>query len=224
MKTPVRVVINIFLILAGVFLVLLNWPYVISEIIQPVSLVIWLLLRTFVLSIDQHYYWWGLILLAVILLFRFFPRSKVVEEAVEETTPNETLRSIEHWRSMYVSDGNSRYHDQFLQREFIHLLVTMYAGQMRVAPVFQLHENLREGTIPLPDDIHAFLFPEEKLLEKRTIWTVLRSFRNLPARMRRSTKTQQTREHDRIIEEILTFFESSLEMDYDERQTFPHEN
>lgn len=217
MKLSLRKVVFIFLCLAALFMVLLNWPAVMSEFIQPVSLVIWLVLRTFVLSIDQQYYWWGLIFVVVIFLFRLVPRTPPAEEHAEVNAFNETLRDIAHWRTMYVPDENSRFHDQFLEREYVHLLVTMYAARLHVESDYHLHEQLHEGTIPLPENIHGYLFPDFAIPERRTIKTVLRSIWNAPVRWRNQSSGRIKAENDRKIEEILTFFESTLEIDNDDR-------
>ncbi len=206
-----------FLFLAALLLILLNWPAFVAGFLQPVSLVVWMVLRTFVLSIDQQYYWWGLILAVIIFLFRLVPRIRAADERTAENTQNETLRSIQHWRSMYIPDENSRFHDQFLQREFIHLLVTMFAAREHVAADFHLHEQLRQGDIPLPEGIRSFLFHEDPIPGPRTWKSVARSIWNAPRRWRDESRSRKRAENDRRIEEILTFFENTLEIDHDDR-------
>jgi hypothetical protein len=212
-----RKIVILFAFLAVLFLVLLNWPVVVADFIQPVSLVIWLLLRTFVLSIDQQYYWWALILAVSLFMIRLFPRPISSEEPERINSFNETLRSINHWRTMYIPDENSRFHDQFLEREYIHLLVTMYAARLHVTPDYHLHEQLREGGIPLPENIRAYLFTEDKMPEKRTFKTMIQTLWNAPRKWREQSGGQKNVEHDRKIEEILTFFETTLEIDNDDR-------
>jgi hypothetical protein len=214
---PMRKIVFLFIFLAFMFLVLLNWPFVVAEFIQPVSLVIWLLLRTFVLSVDQQYYWYALVLAAAFLLIRLIPRPISPEETGKINSFNETLRSIHHWRTMYVPDENSTYHDQFLEREYIHLLVTMYAARLHVTPDYHLHEQLREGSIPIPENIRAYLFTEDKMPERRTLKTMIRSIWNAPQKWREQSSRQKKADHDRRIEEILTFFETTLEIIHDDR-------
>jgi hypothetical protein len=217
MKFSIRKAAFLLLLLAGLFLVLLNWPLVMSEFIQPVSLVIWLVLRTFVLSVDQQYYWWGLIFVVVIFLFRLIPHAEPVEEETQANSFNETIRSIEHWRTLFIPDENSRYHDQFLEREFTHLLVTMYAAHLHVASDYHLHEQLREGEIPLPENIRSFIFKENKIPEKRTVKSVIRSIWTAPRRWWDESAARKKAENNRTIEEILAFFETTLEIDHDDR-------
>jgi hypothetical protein len=217
MKISLRKAVFIFLGLIALFLVLLNWPVVMSEIIQPVSLMFWLLLRTFVLSIDQRYYWWGLIFVVVIFLFQLSPRTPPEDEPGQVNAFNETLRSISHWRTMYIPGENSRFHEQFLEREYIHLLVSMFAARLHVESDFHLHEQLRDGTIPLPENIRKYLFTQYSIPERRTIKTVLKSILSAPARWGYRSSGRIKVENARKVEEILTFFESTLEIDHDNR-------
>ena len=102
MKSSRRLVIFIFLLVI-LFVGLLNWPFVLNEIIQPISLVVWLLLRVFVLSIDQQYYWWALILVAdCIFLYRLLPHDQSENSSEEVWKSNETIPTIEHWRLLFV--------------------------------------------------------------------------------------------------------------------------
>lgn len=217
MKLSLRQTIIIFLGFAALFIVLLNWPVVMSEIIQPVSLMIWLLLRTFVLSIDQQYYWWALIFLVIIFLFQLTPRTPQEEEPGKVNTFNETLRSISHWRTMYIPDESSRFHEQFLEREYIHLLVGMFAARLHVESDYHLHEQLHDGTIPLPENIREYLFRDVAIPERRTIKTMLRNFLNSPTHWRDRSNGRIREGNARKIEEVLTFFESTLEINHDDR-------
>jgi len=207
-------VVFVFFLLAALFLILLNWPAFVTGFLQPISMVVWLVLRTFVLSVDQQYYWWALILVIIVFLFRLVPRVNMAEEPTPENSLNETLRSIQHWRSMYIPDENSRFHDQFLKREFVHLLVTMYAAREHVAADFHLHEQLRQGEIYLPEGIRSYLFCEDPFPEPKTWKTVTKSILNAPRRWWNESRSRKREENDRKMEEILTFFETSLEIDH----------
>lgn len=214
--SPAKAVLA-FIFFATLFLILLNWPAFVAGFLQPVSLVVWLVLRTFVLSIDQQYYWWALILAVIIFVFRLVPRIRAADERMAENAQNETLRSIQHWRSMYIPDENSRFHNQFLQREFIHLLVTMYAAREHVAADFHLHEQLRRGDIPLPEGVRSYLFHEDPIPAQRTWKSVVRSIWDAPRRWRDESRSRKQAENDRKMEEILTFFENTLEINHDDR-------
>ena len=68
MNISKRLVIVVFLLLIILFVGLLFWPFVLDDIIAPASLVVWILLRIFVLSIDQKYYWGAAIFITAFFL------------------------------------------------------------------------------------------------------------------------------------------------------------
>jgi hypothetical protein len=215
MKISRRLVIFIFFLLVVLFVALLNWPVVVSEIIEPFSLVAWLLLRIFVLSIDQQYYWIGLILAVSIFAIRFLPKESNIVEQTESNRPNETLNSIAHWRSLYLPNDSNTY-GKFREREYARMLLSLYAAKMHVASDFMLYDALRKGSIPIPENIRLYLFPEEPKKERKTIRTFVLSIIDIPKAWLRRSTGQEEAAKNRMVEDVLAFFEFSLEMnDYE---------
>ncbi len=215
MKISPRILIPVFFLLVTLFFGLLNWQYVLTDILQPITLVLWLLLRIFVLSIDQQYYWWGLILILVVLMVRLIPREQPVIENVEANRLNETLNSIEHWRSLYIPNETNAY-GKFLEREYLHMLVTMYSAKLRTAPDFKLYDALRQGEIPIPENIRGYLYAE---LPRRDDWSLrmtIKAIRDWPGKILRRATGRDIAAHYQRIEDVLAFFESSLEMNNDD--------
>lgn len=70
MNSSRRLTLIGFLLLLTLFVGLLFWPFILNDIITPASLVVWLLLRIFVLSIGQKYYWAVIIFLTAFFLYR----------------------------------------------------------------------------------------------------------------------------------------------------------
>jgi Ca2+/Na+ antiporter len=64
-----------------------------DEILKPLSLVAWLLLRIFVLSIGQVFYWGALVLIFILFIFRLIPNGQVESEPVDNNTQNEMLKN-----------------------------------------------------------------------------------------------------------------------------------
>lgn len=215
MKISPRLLIFLFVILAVLFIGLLNWQYVFDSIVHPVSLVIWLLLRIFVLSIGQKYYWWALILAVLVLAVRLIPREQTTITKEETNLSNETLNSIEHWRSLYIPNESNAY-GKFLEREFLRMLVTMYSAKLRVAPDFKLYDALRQGEIPIPEDIRKYLYTEIPRREDWSLRRMLQAIRDWPGKVWHRSRGINKLDHYRKIEDVLDFFESSLEMKYDE--------
>ena len=64
MKFSRRTIVFLYILLVILVGGILFWPFIVSEIINPVSMVVWLFLRLFVLSIAQKYYWTAIIFAA----------------------------------------------------------------------------------------------------------------------------------------------------------------
>jgi hypothetical protein len=216
MKNSQKLAILIFIILVSLFIALMNWPFVMTQIIKPLSLVTWLLLRIFVLSIDQKYYWWALIFVVTILIFRILPREISTFEQPKSNYLNETLITITHWRSLYMPNDSNVF-GKFREREFIRMMLSLYASKLHTEPDYKLYEALQNGSIPVPEQIRTILFPVEQKKEKRTIRTITRSFFNAPRLWLYRSTGREAADKNQMIEELLAFFETSLEMNDEDR-------
>jgi hypothetical protein len=215
-KISRRLVIIIFLLLMVLFVGLLFWPYILSEIIAPISLAVWVLLRIFVLSIDQQYYWGALIFAASFFLYRYFSTSVQPASQVEDSqNPNATLRAIGYWRFLFAIIGEDVRAQKALKRELVGLLLSFYATQQFTLADFRLYDALQRGEIPLPRHIHAFLFSEEPDKAGFSLKKLAQSIRDTPRKWIRRWTGQETAEHYEMIADVLDFLETSLEMKND---------
>ncbi len=215
MKIPRWVIVSILAAAIALFVGLLFWPFILTSIIEPTALVVWFLLRVLILSVDQEYFWSIMILAAVIFLFRLLPREKpgTQPEYVPET--NATINRIVYWRSLFTYDGRNIHEDQVLRRELIYLLTSFYASKQGETNNFGIHEALQQGEIPLPENIHTYLFPSEQkpggLMHK-----FFRSLRTTPRKWIHQWSGQAKAEHERMIGEVLNYLEKSLEIKDDD--------
>ena len=160
MKNRSKRFVLAFLIAAlVVFLGLLFWPFVLNNIIQPTALVLWLLIRILVLGIHQKYIWYAVIFAAVLVLLRLLrqTQSKLPSQASFET--NTTITNISYWRGLLLYNGQDILEDKALKRKLAHLLTALYALKQGASNDFRIYDDLQQGTIPLPKNIHTFLFP-----------------------------------------------------------------
>lgn len=214
MKFSPRLLILLFIVLVFIFVGLLKWQSIFTEILHPVSLVIWLLLRIFILSIGQQYYWWALILAVLVLAVRLIPREETIAEKIETNQLNETINAVKHWRSLYIPNESNAY-GRFLERDFLRMLVTMYAAKLRMAPDFKLYDALRQGQIFIPEHIRKSLYSELPRKENWSLHRMIKTIRDWPVKVWRRSSGRDIEEHYRMIEDVLDFFESSLEMKHD---------
>lgn len=204
---------------------MLFWPFILNEIIRPISLVIWVLLRIFVLSVDQNYYWVAVILVTAFFLYRHLlpsPQLTVSYETVQN--PNATMGSIRYWHSLLIVGAQNIQDDRTLKKELAHLLLLLYATKKRTSANFQLYEALQQGEIPLPEHIHRFLFPKEPQKPEGAIKKFLQSVQKAPQKWLRRWTGQEKAEYYQMIDEVLYFIETSLEMKDDDGKLNPNKH
>jgi hypothetical protein len=154
-----------------------------------------------------------MILVAVIFLFRLLPRKQSSPpQQVDFPETNATSNRIGYWHILFTYDGRNVQEDKILRQELIHLLTSFYASKQRIANNFGIHEALRQGDIPLPENIHTYLFPQEPQETGGRIKNFFHSFRTTPRKWIHQWSGQAKTEHERMISEVLNFLETSLEI------------
>jgi hypothetical protein len=213
MKFSRRVIVSTLFMVITLLFGILYWPFILNEIITPVALTTWLLLRIFVLSIDQKYYWGAIIFVVTIFLFRLLIEDPTPIPPEDFPDANDAIKTIEYWRSLFIPTDSGICDDMTLKRELMHLVASLYASKERASPNFIFYDALQQGEIPLPDHIHNFLFPDAPKESTRSFKKLMRSVRETPRKWIRRWTGQETTEHYRMIDEILSFMETSLEIE-----------
>jgi hypothetical protein len=212
-----RRVIGLILLVSIILLVgILFWPFILNKIIGPISLMTWLLLRIFVLSIDQKYYWGAIIFVIVVFLFRLLPQDQTIIQTEGSPDSNATIKTIEYWRSVFTLINPDVHDEKTLKRELSRLLLSLYASKQRTSTDFRLYDALQRGEIPLPEHIHTFLFPNEPKESKWSLRKTIQSVWNAPRKWMRRWTGQETAEHYQMIDEVLCFIETSMEIKNDD--------
>ena len=212
-----RVVLSLLIAAIVLFLGLLFWPFIVNNIIKPVALVLWLLLRTLVLSIHQKYIWYAVIFVSFLFLFRFLPdeQSDVPSHASRE--PNTAILSIGYWRNLFVYNGQNVRGEETLKRELTYLLTSLHASNQSTSNNSDIRDALRKGEIPLPAHIHTFLFSQELAMSGGPLKRFFQSVRKTLRQRIRQWTGREKAEHFQLIDEVLNFMETSLEITHDDR-------
>ncbi len=227
MRLSRALVIGGFFLLIILFVGLLFWPFILNEIITPTSLAAWVLLRIFVLSVDQKHYWVAIIFITSIFLYlRLLPPSHPTIQSEDSQHSNATMITLDYWRSVFNLIDQHVQDDDMLKKGLTRLLLSHYATKQHTLADFRLYDALQRGKIPLPEQIHAFLFAEEPQPEGRSfiinIRKLVQSIRNTPRKWIRQWTGQETAERYRMVDDILCFMETSLEMKHDSGKSNPH--
>lgn len=156
----IRLAAAVLLGAAALALVALFWPWIRAGVVEPLALVCWILLRLFVLSLDQHLYWFLLLAAAPVLLAVLLHRSlrggpvPVASQGTARLHPVETWRTRIAEASQEIPRGRSLGWDGFVQ-----LVVSLKALERRLPGDYLLLDALRSGEVSLPPAVHGFLFP-----------------------------------------------------------------
>jgi hypothetical protein len=200
----------------GLMLGLLFPQFLLTEVLLPASTVVWLLLRLFVLSIDQEVYWWCLVAAVVMIAaVRLMPALYVPLRAA---APPPVGDAVDRWRNSILLNIRSSADTDTLRRDMSWLLAEMYFSHGGPAQ-FEIRRELAARQIPLPPSVHAFLFPSPKPPSRpvaRAVQSAALALRTWSARR----TGRETAEYLRAIDDVLTFMETSLEMTYE--HTTPH--
>jgi hypothetical protein len=219
-----HVIVSILFLLVITFAGILYWPLIVEDILAPTALVLWLLLRIFVLSIDQIYYWGALIFIVLFVLFRLLPSEPASAPSGDLQDKNEAIETIEYWRSIFtLADGNA--HDErFLRKELAYLVASVYATKQRASPNFLFYDALQRGELALPEQMRTFLFPGDTQETRGSVRRMLSAAREMPGKWIRRWRGQDAADHYQMIDEVLGFVEASLEVKNDTEEIIPNEH
>jgi hypothetical protein len=211
-----------FFFLGLIFLVgILLWQFVLANIIEPLALVLWLLLRIFVLSIDQKIYWGALIFLVLFFFFRHFSNETITSDSYEAPDKNAILKNIAIWHSLFNFNTHGADELHFLKRELVQLLVSMIASQGRVSTNIEVYDALKHRQIAIPEHIYISLFADKPAKPGRSLKKILRAIRFAPKNWIHKWTGRAAVEHYQMIDEVLAFMETSLEINNDTEKFDP---
>ena len=217
MNLSKRVVISLLIAAIVLFLGLLFWPFILNNIIRPTTLVLWFLLRILVLSIDQKYIWYVAIFVSFFFLFRFLPQEQADVQSHSSREPNTAIKNIGYWRNLFIYNGQNAGEEKTLKRELTYLLTSLHASNQSASNNFGIRDALEKGKIPLPGNIHTFLFSQEPPASGGLLRRFFQSIRKTPRQWIRQWTGQEKAEHFQMIDEVLNLMETSLEITNDDR-------
>jgi hypothetical protein len=185
--------------------------FLLELVVKPVALVAWLFGRA-VQSVDQKLYWGILIAAAVIYAFLRLARQLVdVAPSAPEPEPNVTLDQIHIWRALIPLSAEEIGTPGILKHDLGKMLAAIFTSRQPEAVHWEIDEALRTRRIPIPDGVHAFLFPPEPPEGEPAFLGRWRALRRAPGRWIRRWTGREADEYYRSIEEVLAYLESSME-------------
>jgi hypothetical protein len=206
-----------FVILAVIlFIVVIFWPFFYQKVLFPAATACWILLRIFVLSIGQKYYWGALIIgLILMVLVKFSHLLSNTTEQEKTATPNSTLRDLEYWTYVFNPPDFSDREINLIKRELIHLLVMVYASNQKIVADYHVLDEFKNGKIEIPLEIQDFLFPDEKTQKKHSHLQRLKMIWKAPRQWVYRKSGHQRKDFFIMVNKVMSFLESSLEMNHE---------
>jgi hypothetical protein len=217
LRAAIALAVPAFLVVLG-----LTRPRLVLEgVVLPAATAVWLVLRIFVLGIDQEVYWWGAIVLTFIVAIVLGLRGSARSVVHSGTGPAPVWDPALRWRESILLNVHGAAQRDTFRREMAWLLASQYASRHPGFARYQVHAALQEGRIPIPPAVHEFLFSSVKSQEAapsflahpvvrlRTAWTLLSQSLRAGSRRRRFTR------YVRSAQEALAFIEEQMEMTHE---------
>jgi hypothetical protein len=205
----------LLILLSGAILALsvLAWPWVRQVAVAPVALMGWLLLRVFVLSVHQALYWMALVFAFPVLLWVMLRRRPFPAAEPGPIARARRSHPLETWRWVIDQTASGmRPLPSIGWNEFVQMVVSLRALDRHVAPDYLLHDALRDGRVPLPPDVHAFLFPPPPVSPRRRLARLRRWLGTSVTGALRRLSGRERAERLRSMSRLLSFLEESLEI------------
>jgi hypothetical protein len=154
----------VVLIIAGitVFTCILFSSFIFENILKPLTLILWLFLRIFVLSIDQIILW--IITLAIVISFFIYKISRIQSASIQNESSaawNIFERKLEYWKLYFSSNPHNPEDIKSLKNVLSRILVSVYASRKRIPANFIVYDAFKKGEIELPEQVYSFLFENE---------------------------------------------------------------
>lgn len=188
------------------------WPFLYARLVAPLALLSWLLLRLFVLSLDERLVW--LILTGAVPVALLLALRERIAASPTTAVRNPVVRGhpVDVWRALVEESAlGGRRRRAFGWDGLVQLAVSQQALYLRVPADYRLHHRLRTGEVPLPPHLHAFLFPPAPATEPG-LRSRIRRILQAPARTLDHLSGRERAAFLWNADEFLTFLEGSLEM------------
>jgi hypothetical protein len=192
--------------------------FIFENIVQPISLLVWIFLRV-ISSVDQNIYWGILLFAGLIILFLRLGRSPAVNQPEPPLETFSALENIKYWRTAIMVTRGEITEVNVLKRYLGKMLATAYAVNMPGRANLEIYNAIKLRQISLPEPIYAFLFPGALPVPRKSFSQILQSIRQFPRRWANRWSGRELEEYYQSIEEVLTYIESTLEVRNDDEKS-----
>ena len=175
--------------------------FIFENILKPLALILWLFLRFFVLSIDQITIWFMMIFIIAFVLFIRFVFTTSDNESSQDIIINFYLQKFKSWKFYFGAENYNLQNQKDLKLELIRMMVNLHAARKRISVDYHLFDAFKKKEIQIPENIHNFLYAENK---KKFCINIFKIYNRISGR--------QAGEYYRNLEECLLFLENFMEI------------
>ncbi len=218
MKNSRRITLIILLVGLLLCLGIVFRGFLVENIIRPISLLVWILLRV-LQSVDQNIYWGALLFAGLIFVLLRLGKGPAVEERTPPPDTFSALENVRYWRTAITVTRDETTEVNVLKRYLGKMLATAYAVKEPGRANLEIYNALKLRQIPLPERVYAFLFPGSLPASERSFRRVLQAIRRAPQRLVHRWSGRDLQEYDQSIDEVLAFIESTLEVKNDNEES-----
>ena len=201
--------------------------FLLTEVVLPLATVVWLLLRIFVLSIDQQVYWWALIFLVVIVTLVRLLHEPAPGQAESPPEENPGLHQVLRWQATITNNLYETSAGNSLKQGLRWLLINLYTPRRQNRGDLATEMALRQGRIPVPAGVYAFLLAGEPAVAGASFFrhpvaygqARLRAAQSRFQSWLRRVTGREAAAYYQAIDEVLTLMENALEMPHDDEPT-----
>jgi hypothetical protein len=225
MKKTSRYPLIFLLVGLLVFLGLVFQQALLAYLVLPIATVVWLLLRIFVLSVDQQAFWALLIVVIVLMtVLRLLGRPEWIEQS-HVPVSNPVLNRASSWQDSILANIHYTGESNTAKQNLISLLASIKSSRQPGAGEYETRKALKRRQVDLPEPIYAFLFADEPVPPAQSFFAhpaavvqrKLESVRMAPRKWIRRMSGRETAEYYQAIDQVLTLMEISLEMKHDDK-------
>jgi len=152
-----KYLLPLFILLLFVSLVVIFRSSLLTNIVEPVVLILWLFWRI-LSSVDQSIYWVVLIIFSSILVIRIIPYRKEQPSNTAYDYSYTPVNRVEYWQKLLIEADLGKNESEYLRDSLKELLISVIT-QVRRSDSSNPEEIIAERSASLPLEARRYLFP-----------------------------------------------------------------
>ena len=186
--------------------------FLLNYIIEPIALLFWAVWRI-ISSVDQNLYWIALIVICAILVIRLIPSEKDGPPSPSYIYTYKPPNRVEYWQTAIDESNLGKHKSEYLRNRIKELTMTVISQVEQLATT-EPEEIVAAGISSLPPEARQYLFPPNRQDGTSSIKERLNYNAFVPRWLRR-WRRKYFHQDNAMLDEVLTWMETELEIDHE---------